>query len=552
MSPPPSQVLESVSVEFNFLHTGFAMYSSVQEPDAAAVATAEPDATTPVPDHRPPDATTPVPDHPPSEEPQETVINLVKQATGGKVVEGLGEELDARLAKKQCTTNRAPRYLCAGTVPYTLPYNIWLEIVDHIGRRDELRRTCRKLMAIIPAFYCAKVTGSVDLVLFTEFLCSRVAHHLYGVDVCMTRQAERAWIRDERPMSDEEWADFCTASSACVAALARCADLHVLRMHIPTTEPATVAQLPVRTLDFIWPRSSKRQKTGTGRQVSALWPSGLSTALALLKGSTTLQTLDLHLRGYTSRKHCRRHIGEAHAQALAMLKESRTLRTLELHLRGNQMRDAGAQTLAQLNESETLQTLHLSICFNQIGDAGAQALATLKESNTLQTFYLDLSDNHIGDAGAQALATLKESKAIETLHLSLCFNRIGDAGAEALATLKESKTLQTLHLNLADNSIKEPGAKALATLMTSSTLQTLNLDLTRNVIRDTSALADAMSRNNIRDLHLPLSWLCQGPRMAATIPQMLPKCHHYTNIATGEIIYDTDTDDSDTDTDTDM
>ena len=546
MSPPPTQVLESVSVEFNFLHTGFAMYSSMQEPDAAAVPTAEPDAT--VPDHRPPDATTPVPDHPPSEEPQETVINLVKQATSGKVVEGLGEELSARLTKKQCITNRAPRYLCAGTLQ-SLPSDIWLEIVDHSGRRDALRRTCRKLMAIIPPFYCAKVTGSVDLVLFTEFLCSRVAHHLYGVDVCMTRQAERAWIRDERPMSDEEWADFCTASSACVAALARCADLHVLRMHIPTTEPATVAQLPVRTLDFIWPRSSKRQKTGTGRQVSALWPSGLSTALALLKGSTTLQTLDLHLRGYTSRKHCRRHIGEAHAQALAMLKESRTLRTLELHLRGNQMRDAGAQTLAQLNESETLQTLHLSICFNQIGDAGARALATLKESNTLQTFYLDLSDNHIGDAGAQALATLKESKAIETLHLSLCFNRIGDAGAEALATLKESKTLQTLYLNLADNKITDFGAQAVATLMESSTFQTLNLDLARNRIEDAGALLRLQQSSYIRDLHLPLSYLYKGPRMSATIPIDHPKCTYYTNIHTGEIIYDTT--DSDTDTDTD-
>ena len=342
---------------------------------------------------------------------------------------------------------------------------------------------------------------------------SRTCQHLWGLDLHKQRQKVR--------LGEDEWAAW--AAGCC--------------------NRVQTASVSVAPSDL----SRKKQKTGTlGPQLSALSPLGLSTALALLKGSTTLQTLNLHLRGYTSRKHCRRHIGEAHAQALAMLKESRTLRTLELHLRGNQMRDAGAQTLAQLNESETLQTLHLSICFNQIGDAGARALATLKESNTLQTFYLDLSDNHIGDAGAQALATLKESKAIETLHLSLCFNRIGDAGAEALATLKESKTLQTLYLNLADNKITDFGAQAVATLMESSTFQTLNLDLARNRIKDAGALLRLQQSSYIRDLHLPLSYLYKGPRMSATIPIDHPKCTYYTNIHTGE-----ERTDSDTDTDTD-
>ena len=48
----------------------------------------------------------------------------------------------------------------AGTVPYalqSLPGDIWLKIVDHNGRRDGLRRTCRKLMAIIPAIYRAEL-----------------------------------------------------------------------------------------------------------------------------------------------------------------------------------------------------------------------------------------------------------------------------------------------------------------------------------------------------------------------------------------------------------
>ena len=46
------------------------------------------------------------------------------------------------------------------TVPYalqSLPGDIWLKIVDHNGRRDGLRRTCRKLMAIIPAVYRAEL-----------------------------------------------------------------------------------------------------------------------------------------------------------------------------------------------------------------------------------------------------------------------------------------------------------------------------------------------------------------------------------------------------------
>ena len=87
--------------------------SHAAEPDAAQPPDAELDATTPpdaaepnatappdaVPDHQPPDATTPVPVHQPTPEPQDTIINPVKQPTGGKVVEGLGEELDARLAE---------------------------------------------------------------------------------------------------------------------------------------------------------------------------------------------------------------------------------------------------------------------------------------------------------------------------------------------------------------------------------------------------------------------------------------------------------------------
>ena len=389
--PPPSQV----SVEFNFLHTGFAMYSSVQEPDAAAaVPTAEPDATTPVPDH------------PPSEEPQETVINLVKQATGGKVVEGLGKELDARLAKKQCTTNRAPRYLCAGTVPYTLPYNIWLEIVDHIGRRDELRRTCRKLMAIIPAFYCAKVTGSVDLVLFTEFLCSRVAHHLYGVDVCMTRQAERAWIRDERPMSDEVWADFFIASSAFVAALARCADLQVLRMHIPTTEPATVAQLPVRTLDFIWPQglsSESRDRV-------------VKDFLFTVKNSCSIHTLNIDINANTDDDLC--FLGD-----LGELRELGLKITYCVYPDWDDGDTMMMETMAVLKGNPALCSLTiLNDCHGKCdgyGDALATAISELRFSGTIHTLYLDFDGTCITNVGALCLSRLRDSPALCALTLSL-------------------------------------------------------------------------------------------------------------------------------------
>ena len=286
---------------------------------------------------------------------------------------------------------------------------------------------------------------------------SRTCQHLWGLDLHKQRQKVR--------LGEDEWAAW--AAGCC--------------------NRVQTASVSVAPSDL----SRKKQKTGTlGPQLSALslsqlWPVGLSTALALLKGSTTLQTLDLHLRGWRKQRN-RRHIGEALAEALAMLKGSTTLQTLELHLRGNQ----------------------------------------------------------IGDAGAQTLALLKESKTIQTLHLCLCFNRIGVAGAEALATLKESETLQTLYLNLADNHITEAGAQALATLMESSTLQTLNLDLSRNVIRDARALEVQKSRSNIRDLHLPLDCLCQGPRMSAPIPINCPKRGHYTNIATGEILYDTDLSDT--------
>ena len=76
------------------------MYSSVPVPHDQPSHAAEPDATTPVPDHQPPDAakldaTTPVPVHQPPDEPQDTIINPVKQPVGP-------------LAKKQCTTNCAP------------------------------------------------------------------------------------------------------------------------------------------------------------------------------------------------------------------------------------------------------------------------------------------------------------------------------------------------------------------------------------------------------------------------------------------------------------
>ena len=344
---------------------------------------------------------------------------------------------------------------------------------------------------------------------------SRTCQHLWGLDLHKQRQKVR--------LGEDEWAAW--AAGCC--------------------NRVQTASVSVAPSDL----SRKKQKTGTlGPQLSALslsqlWPVGLSTALALLKGSTTLQTLDLHLRGWRKQRN-RRHIGEALAEALAMLKGSTTLQTLELHLRGNQIGDAGAQTLALLKESKTIQTLHLCLCFNRIGVAGAEALATLKESETLQTLYLNLADDQIGDAGAQALATLKESKILRTLHLGLCFNGIKDAGAEALATLKESETLQTLYLNLAHNHITEAGAQALATLMESSTLQTLNLDLSRNVIRDAHALEVQKSRSNIRDLHLPLDCLCQGPRMSAPIPINCPKRGHYTNIATGEILYDTDLSDT--------
>ena len=178
----------------------------------------------------------------------------------------------------------------AGTVPYalqSLPGEIWLKIVDHTGRHNGLRRTCRKLMAIIPAIYCAKVTGSEDLGCFTEFLRSRVGH-LYGVDV-IAHMAHIPWPRwDENMMHPKwhingmHWNKFCAASSAFVAVLAQCPDLHVLLSFNSLNMPFLAlmlkdcAGLRTLTLDL---RDNK---------MSGAWWDEVAQALGMLKDSTTL------------------------------------------------------------------------------------------------------------------------------------------------------------------------------------------------------------------------------------------------------------------------
>ena len=185
----------------------------------------------------------------------------------------------------------------AGTVPYalqSLPGEIWLKIVDHTGRHNGLRRTCRKLRAIIPAVYRAKVSGSEDLGCFTEFLRSRVGH-LYGVDVI----AHGPWPRSEIMVMNEimmqpgwvppEWDKFCAASTAFVAVLAQCPDLHVLLSFDSSNSEAMKmlkdsAGLRTLTLDL---RDNK---------MSGAWWDEVTQALGMLKDSTTLCTLTLTIR----------------------------------------------------------------------------------------------------------------------------------------------------------------------------------------------------------------------------------------------------------------
>ena len=290
----------------------------------------------------------------------------------------------------------------AGTVPYalqSLPGDIWLKIVDHTGRRDGLRHTCRKLMGIIPAFYRAEVTGSDDLGCFTEFLRSRVGH-LYGVDVCMDDSQHRHLELDK----------FCAASSAFVAALAQCPDLHILRMRILTIEPATVAQLPVRTLDFYW--GDYYILSGESRERV------VTDFLLTMKNSCSIHTLNIYIDADTD-------------DDLYFLSEPSSCSSLGLQIMYFHSQHHGQwdkknktmEAMAVLKGNPAVCSLTIindccGDCFGY-GDALAMAISQLRFSGSIHTLHLDFDDTRVTNIGAVCLSQLRESPALRTLILSL-------------------------------------------------------------------------------------------------------------------------------------
>ena len=364
----------------------------------------------------------------------------------------------------------------AGTVPYalqSLPGDIWLKIVDHTGRHNGLRRTCRKLMTIIPAVYRAKVTGSEDLGCFTEFLRSRVGH-LYGVDVIAHDMTHSPWPTHKNDTSQDiystpEWDKFCAASSAFVAVLAQCPDLHVLRMLIPIAEPAIVAQLHVRTLDFIWPRclSPKSRK-----QV-------VKDFLSTMNNSCTIHTLNIDI------------VIDADIDDLCFMGEpSSSCSSLSLEILLGFEEGEEEQWHTKMIEAMAVLKGNPALCSLTIttdgygygyGDALAMAVSQLRYSGSIHTLHLDFDETGITAVGAVCLSQLRNSPALCALTLSLRGAYLDNLAMESLSTLRDTPGLKKLSLTLEAYNITNEEVCNIAKILQSHSLHefTMRIPLKR-------------------------------------------------------------------------